>query len=159
MEMIGKLPLKKYFEKYNKEEAIYLAMENGHTETKIAQYLKLSNISISKILEIYKKKIILFNKLKDKGIFWSYSKNMQYNKELTIEYLLKYGDFDDITLGFKLFGEKTIKETWEGRLKSDQRFIKLNLMLARVFFNMAVEGDYFKRQKNERFKKLKLLAS
>ncbi len=36
---------------------------------------------------------------------------------------------------------------------------KLNLMIARVFFGMEVESDYFREIKNARFEKLKLLAS
>ncbi len=57
-------------------------------------------------------KVKLFNKLRDKGIFWSYSKYICYEKageSLTVEYLLKYGDFDDIRLGFELFGKRVMK--------------------------------------------------
>jgi len=61
--------------------------------------------------------------------------------------------------GFKLFGKKQMKKVWEDNLKSDKRFIKLNVMLARVFFGVDVESDYFKEVKNARFEKLKLLAS
>ena len=115
-----------------------------------------------KKLEIHKKKVNLFNKLRDKGIFWSYSKDITYDKagdNLFIEYLLKYGDFDDIVFGFRLFGKKVIKKVWQQRLVSDKSFIKLNLMLARVFFDMDVEAGYFKEIKSARFEKLKLLAS
>jgi hypothetical protein len=104
----------------------------------------------------------LFNKLRDKGIFWSYSKSISFDTagdELSIEYLLKYGDFDDIIIGFNLFGKRAMKKVWEARLKSDKRFIKLNLMLARLFFRMDIESDYFREVKNARFEKLKLLAS
>jgi hypothetical protein len=52
-----------------------------------------------------------------------------------------------------------MKEVWDAKLKSDKSFIKTNLMLARVFFGMDVESDYFKEVKNARFEKLKLLAS
>ncbi len=76
-----------------------------------------------------------------------------------IEYLLKYGDFEDIRLGFELFGKRVMKRVWEERLKSDKRFIKLNLLIARVFLGMDVESSYFKEVKNARFEKFKLLAS
>ncbi len=151
-----------YFTKYSKEQAIHKAVKDGYTQSKIAKYLNLSNVTISKRLKIYKQKIALFNKLRDKGMFWSYSKSIDYDEageNLTIEYLLKYGDFDDIKLGFKLFGKKRVKSVWDKTMKSDQRFIKLNLMLARVFFGMDVEASYFKGVKNERFEKLKMLAS
>jgi len=108
------------------------------------------------------KKALLFNKLRDKGIFWSYSKSITYEEagdSLFLEYLLKYGDFDDLKLAFKLYSEELIKSIWETKLKDDQRFIKLNLMLARVFFGMDVESSYFKKVKNGRLEKLKMLAS
>ena len=107
------------------------------------------------------KKILLFNKLRDKGIFWSYPKDISYEKvgdKLFLEYLLKYADFDDLKLAFRLYDRATIKSIWEEKLKDDKRFIKLNLMLARVFFGMDVESSYFKEVKNARFEKLKMFA-
>ena len=155
-------PLENYFDNNNREVAIARAINDGYKQRQIAKYLKLSHVAISKIYKIYNQKVKLFNKLRDKGIFWSYSKNIRFNeagKSLTIEYILKYADFDDIAMGFQLFGKREMKKVWENRLKSDKRFIKLNLMLARVFFGMDVESDYFKEVKNARFEKLKLLAS
>jgi len=154
--------LKEYFINNAREVAIYKATMDGYKQSDIAIFLKLSNVAISKIIKIYKQKVKLFNKLRTKGIFWSYSKSINYERagdSLFIEYLLKYGDFDDIVLGFKLFGKRTLRRTWEEKLKSDKQFIKLNLMLARVFFGMDVEANYFKEVKNARFEKLKLLAS
>ena len=160
---MDKLPLSAYFDKhkqkYTKEEAIYTAIKDGYTQSEVARYLKLSNVSISKILKTYKQKLALFKKLKDKGLFWSYSKDIKYDEKLLIEHILKYADFDDIVLAFKLFGKRAIKRVWEERMKSDKRFIKIDLMLARVFFDMDIESDYFKGLKSERFEKLKLLAS
>ena len=104
----------------------------------------------------------LFNKLKNKGIFWSYSKELSYEKagdKLFLEYLLKYGDFHDLVLAFNLYHKETIKAVWEKTLKDDKRFIKLNLMLARVFFGMDVESSYFKEVKNARLEKLRMFAS
>ncbi len=104
----------------------------------------------------------LFNKLKNKGIFWSYSKDLTYEKagdKLFLEYLLKYGDFDDLVVAFKLYPKEEIKLIWEERLKDDKRFIKLNLMLARLFFGMDVESNYFKEIKSARFEKLKMFTS
>ena len=104
----------------------------------------------------------LFNKLKNKGIFWSYSQDLTYEKagdRLFLEYLLKYGDFDDLIVAFKLYPKEEIKAVWEQTLKDDKRFIKLNLMLARVFFGMDVESSYFKEIKSARLEKLKMFAS
>jgi REP element-mobilizing transposase RayT len=147
---------------HTRENATYKAISDGYTQKEVGNYLGLSHVAISKMLKNYKQKIKLFKKLRDKGIFWSYSKNVSYEdigSGLFVEYLLKYGDFDDIKLGFELFGKRYMKKIWEEKLKSDKGFIKTNLMLARVFFDMDVESNYFKEVKNERFEKLKLLAS
>jgi len=155
--------IESYFKpSYTRERAIYKALCDGYTQKEIGNYLDVSNVAISKIVKIYKQKVKLFEKLRDKGIFWSYSKSISYDEfsnSIFVEYLLKYGDFDDIKLGLKLFGKRYIKKVWEDKLKSDKSFIKTNLMLARVFFNMNVESSYFKEIKNERLEKLRLLAS
>ncbi len=151
-----------YFEDFTREVAIAEAIKDGYLQTQIAKHLNLSVVSISKAYKNYRQKVKLFDKLKDKGIFWSYSKEITYAKageSFFIEHILKYTDFYDIVLAFKLFGKRVMKRVWEQKLASDQHFIKTNLMLARVFFNMDVESDYFKGRKNERFEKLKLLAS
>jgi REP element-mobilizing transposase RayT/predicted transcriptional regulator len=157
-----KKSLASHFKNTTREVAIAHAIEDGYTQQTIADYLGLSNISVSKTYKKYRQKVSLFNKLRDKGIFWSYSKEMSYEKageSLLIEYLYKYADFDDIRLGFSLFGKRVMKRVWEEKLKSDKRFIKLNFMIARVFLGMDVEASYFKEVKNERFEKLKMLAS
>ena len=104
----------------------------------------------------------LFNKLKTKGIFWSFAKDItleQVGDKIFLEYLLKYGDFDDLILTFRLYDKEYTKSVWEEKLKSDKSFIKLNLMLARVFFGMDVESSYFKEVKNARSEKFKMFAS
>ncbi|MDD3506603.1 MAG: transposase [Sulfurimonas sp.] len=156
-------PLKDLFDTFhNRETAIINAIKEGHKQSAIAKYLNLSPVAISKIATIYKQKVQLFNRLRDKGLFWSYSKDMSFEEageNLIIEYILKYGDFDDIALCLKLFGKNSTKRVWSERLKSDKQFIKTNLMIARVFFGMDIESDYFKGIKNERFEKLRMLAS
>ena len=157
-----KQKLEVHFEEKKREVAIAHAIVDGYKQKQIADYLQLSTVAISKIYKIYRQKVTLFNKLRDKGIFWSYSKEITYEKageRLLIEYLYKYGDFDDISLGFKLFGKRVMKKIWEEKLMSDKRFIKLNFMIARVFLDMNIEASYFKEVKNARFEKLKMLAS
>ena len=107
-------------------------------------------------------KALLFKQLRDRGIFWSYLGDISYEEAgdvLFLEYLLKYGDFDELKQAFKLFDKVFIYSVWEQKMRDDKRFIKLNLMLARVFFGMNVESDYFKEVKSARFEKLKMLAS
>jgi len=154
--------LETHFENQQREIAIAHAIEDGYKQKEIADYMHLSPVAISKIYKRYRQKVKLFNKLRDKGIFWSYSKEITYEKageKLLVEYLYKYGDFDDISLGFRLFGKRVMKKIWEEKLKSDKRFIKLNFMIARVFFGMDIEADYFKGIRNARFEKFKMLAS
>jgi REP element-mobilizing transposase RayT/transcriptional regulator len=154
--------LETHFENQQREIAIAHAIEDGYKQKEIADYIHLSPVAISKIYKRYRQKVELFNKLRDKGIFWSYSKEITYEKtgeKLLVEYLYKYGDFDDISLGFRLFGKRVMKKIWEEKLKSDKRFIKLNFMIARVFLGMDIEADYFKEIKNARFEKFKMLAS
>lgn len=151
-----------YFCDFQKEVAIAHAITDGYTGTDIAEHLGVTKAAVSKIYTNYKHIRKLFERLRDKGLFWSYSKDMSYEefgKKLFIEYVLKYADFDDIELCFCFFGKREAKSVWEEKLKSDRSFIKINLMLARVFFGMDVEADYFKEVKNARFEKLRLLAS
>lgn len=156
-------PLENYFDdQTTKEVAISKAIKDGYMGTAIAEYLGVTKANVSKIYTNYKEKIKLFKELRDKGIFWSYSKDMSYEEcgeKLFIEYVLKYADFDDIEFCLKLFGKRKVKTIWEEKLKSDKSFIKINLMIARIFFGMDVEANYFKEVKNERFEKLRLLAS
>ena len=164
-ELVTKKELKKldfYFEEFSKELAISYAIKDGYMGTDIAEYLGVTKASVSKIYTNYKQKTKFYERLRDKGLFWSYSKDATYEEfgeKLLIEYVLKYADFADIELCMKLFGKRKVKNVWEEKLKSDRSFIKTNLMIARVFFDMDVESDYFKGVKNARLEKLKLLAS
>jgi len=156
-------PLQEYFDEHTtKEMAISKAIKDGYLGARIAEYLSVTKAMVSKIHKNYKQKVKLFEKLRDKGLFWSYSKEIGYEEfgeKLLIEYILKYADFDDIAQCIELFGKRMVKSVWEERLVSDKPFIKTNLMIARVFFGMDVESDYFKGVKNARLDKLRLLAS
>ena len=104
----------------------------------------------------------LFEKIKQKGLFWSYEKSIRLedvNEGILIEQVLKYGDLDDLAELVSLYGKTKTFEVWEATLKDDSRFLKLNLFLARVFFGLDVEADYFKGGMHAREKKLRFLAS
>lgn len=122
-----RLSIEKYFELTNSNEsATCKALSDGYTQKEVGEYLGLSHVAISKIAKIYRQKVKLFEKLRDKGVFWSYRKDASYEEigpKLFVEYLLKYGDFDDIKLGFQLFGKRFMKKTWEEKLTSDKSFI------------------------------------
>ncbi len=156
-------PLESYFNQTNtREYSIPKAIKDGRKGVEIAHHLGVSKATVSKIYKKYKQKVKLFEYLRDKGLFWSYSRDISYEEfgaKLLIEYILKYADFDNIKSCVELFGKKRVKSVWEEKLKSDKAFIKTNLMIARVFFGMDVESDYFKGARNERVEKLRLLAS
>ena len=85
------------------------------------------------------------------NIFWNVESNI-VDKNTEIEHTLKYGDFDDISELFKKYQRDEIKKVWLKNMAGDKRFLKINLMIARIFFEMDVESDYFKRLNNDRFK-------
>ncbi|AHF97248.1 hypothetical protein DESACE_06355 [Desulfurella acetivorans A63] len=162
IEKVDKKQLNYFFDNFERKKAICEAIKNGYSQDEISKYLDLSISAISKLKNNYLSKERLFNKLKDKGIFWSFDKNIKYDNfkdNVFIEYVLRYGDFDDIKKLIKLFGKRNVKKVWMKTLAPDKRFIKINLMLARVFFDMNVEANYFKELKNGRLKKLKMLAT
>lgn len=109
-----------------------------------------------------KNKLELFDKLKSKGVFWSYAKSISYTDSgdaILCEYTLKYGDFEDLKTLFLLYGETRVKRVWKEKLVEDKRFQKFNLFLARVFLGMDVESSDLERSKSARFEKFRLLAS
>ena len=123
--------------------------------------MNLSVVSISKLKKVFFEKEKLFEKLKKEGLFWSYDKNIKYEdfrESIFIEHTLKYGDFEDIKKLLQLFGKRQVKKVWEKTMKNDTRFIKINLLIARVFLGLNIESKDLKG-KNERFEKLKLFAS
>lgn len=154
--------LSNYVQKRNRDKGVLEALEEGYMQSEIARYLKLSDVAVSKIVKNQKAKQKLFRNLKNRGIFWSYSKDLEYKSMddgSFVEYVLRYGDFEDLKGVFTLYGKRSVKKFWEERVKSDRRFIKTNLLIARVFLKMDVESDYFKGLKSARAEKLKLLAS
>lgn len=52
---------------------------------------------------------------------------------------------------FKKIDKNRIKEVWLKTMATDKRFLKVNLMIARIFFDMDVEKDYFEGLNNARF--------
>jgi hypothetical protein len=86
------------------------------------------------------------------NLFWHVKDGSKIDKVTLVEHSFKYGDFDDIVKVFKTLDKEEIKEIWLKTMAWDERFIKINLMIARLFFDMDVESDYFKGLNNGRFK-------
>ena len=95
----------------------------------------------------------LLKRLKDKGIFWSYENIQKSDESIIIEHTLKYGDFFDIKELISLFGKEKVQKVWEKRMKYDKRFIKVNLLIARVFLDLDIQVSDLKREYIGRFKK------
>ncbi len=158
-------PLQDYFlytdELNRRNYAIYEAFRDGYLQGDIARYLNLSAVAVSRIISSERSKRELFNKIRDKGLFWSYAPDIHYEADkstLLIETTLKYADLDDIKTVLDLFGRRAVRKVWEANLKSDNRFKRLNYFLARIFFNIDVEAGDFAEVKNTRGAKLRLLA-
>jgi len=157
----NKKELSYFFNNFSKEVATIKALKEGYKQSEIAKFLNLSVVSISKLKKIFFEKEKLFEKLKKEGLFWSYDKNIKYenfSESVFIEHTLKYGDFDDIKKLMQLFGKRKVRRIWEKTMKNDNRFIKINLLIARVFLGLNIESKDLKG-KNDRFEKLKLFAS
>ncbi len=158
------IKLHDYFPSTNsakRNESIYKAYLDGYTQSDIARYLELSAVAISRIVSTEREIRELFVKIRDKGLFWSYAPDIQYDEkkaELLIETILKYADLDDIATVLRLFGLRKTRHVWEARLENDTRFKKLNYFLARVLFKLDVEVENFAEVKKTRGSKLRLLA-
>ena len=154
--------LDKHFQSTDRNRAVMRAVIDGYRQSDVAKHLKLSSVAISKIVKTEKAKEKLFERLKQNGIFWSYDRAISFRDMpdgIFIEHTLKYADFDDIVELLALYGKKFVFGVWEKELRNDLRFKKLNLFLARVFFGMNIESDYFVGEMSEREKKLRMLAS
>lgn len=144
-----------------RNQAIYMAFQEGYRQGEIARFLNLSAAAVSRIISAERKKRELFNALRDSGLFWSYAPDIQYDAEkstLLVETALKYADIAEIRAVIALFGVRTVHKVWNTCLKNDSRFKRLNYFLARVFFNLDVEADDFAEVENIRGEKLRLLA-
>jgi REP element-mobilizing transposase RayT len=157
-------PLQDYFQSddlLSRNAAIASACRDGYGQSEIARHLGLSAVAISKIVAGERAKAELFERVRIKGLFWSYSDEICYDvtkDSLLIETVLKYADMDEIKLLFCLFGKRRVKHVWNQCVKNDCRFKKLNYFLARVFFNIDAEAKDFERVTHDRAEKLRLLA-
>ncbi len=141
--------------------SIFSAFQDGYLQGEIARYLHLSAVAVSRIISAERKKLDLFNQLRDRGLFWSYAPDIQYDAEkstLLIETVLKYADIAEIKAVITIFGIREVYKIWNARLRNDARFRRLNYFLARVFFNLDVEADDFVEVESMRGEKLRLLA-
>ncbi len=142
--------------------AVYRAFMDGHKQTEIARFLKISPAAISRIIDAERSKKALFSEIRNKGLFWSYAPDIEYDsgkKSLLIETVLKYGDLEPLRQLFALFGKRDIKRIWEFRVKTDLRYKKLNYFLARIYFNLDIEASDLLEGNDARARTLRMLAA
>lgn len=111
-------------------------------------------------MKIYKDLETFFEHLKSQGIFWCYDKNItpeQVHDDIIIEHTLKYADFFEIANLFRFYDKEKILQVWIDTMKDDERFEKINVLIARVFLDLDFEkGDY--DSKPLRRRKIEMLA-
>ena len=89
-----------------------------------------------------------------KDYTWSYKKE-SVPASVKLEYLIKYGDLDEINEAIKEFGSEYCKDIWIRKIIPDQRFNRLNYFSARFIFNISEERkeilDFLKKHQRKRF--------
>lgn len=104
----------------------------------------------------------LFEKMKSKNFFWSYSGDISVDdidRGILVETVLKYGDVADIKVLFSCYDKNFLKEVWIKHLVFDDRFKKLNFYLAKIFFDTDLEQLKQERKGDDRGNKLRMLAA
>lgn len=154
-----------YFKQVGREgrnAAVYRAFMDGHKQTELARFLKMSPVAISRIIDAERSKQALFAEIRKKGLFWSYAPDIAYDngkKSLLIETALKYGDLEQLRQLFVLFGKRDTKRIWETRVKTDVRYKKLNYFLARIYFNLDIEASDLSDGSHVPARTLRILAA
>ena len=106
-------------------------------------------------------KIELYTKLKNEGIFWSYDKSAEYlSDNLLIEHTLVWADVPDIIQLFKIFDFELIKDVWNRKIVPDERYFKLNVYLAFIYFSIKEPYSYIAEtaKKYSRYEMLKRMT-
>jgi DNA invertase Pin-like site-specific DNA recombinase len=105
-----------------------------------------------KINERKKLRKELFNKLAESKAFWSYS-NVNYegiSDDMLIQKVLIHLEIEDIKDLFTLYNRNHIRSVWKTELViQDTQYRSLNLLLAKLFFNIKKPESYIKRVNRE----------
>ncbi|MEN8156977.1 MAG: recombinase family protein [Bacteroidota bacterium] len=99
----------------------------------------------------------LFNKLVESKAFWSYS-NVNYegiSDEMLIQKVMINLDINDIKKLFILYNKNQVRKVWKDKLvMQDPHYRSLNLLIAKLFFDIQKPEAYIKRQKREYLKSI-----
>ena len=92
-----------------------------------------------------------------KDYTWSYKKE-SVPLPIKVEYILKYGDLDEIYNTIREYGLDNCKNIWISKVISDDRFRRLNYFLARFVFNISSEKEeiisFLDAHRTRRFKEV-----
>ncbi len=109
----------------------------------------------SKLKEKLRKE--LFNKLIESKAFWSYS-NVNYagiSDDLLIQKVIIHLEINDIQKLFMLYNKTQIRKVWRNELViQDPHYRSLNLLIAKLFFNIKKPEAYLNKVKREYLKTL-----
>jgi DNA invertase Pin-like site-specific DNA recombinase len=134
---IGKTTLYRYLQ--------YIHEDNMHRRK---TELKMSDEKLNK----NKIRKDLFLKLLESKAFWSYA-NVKYEKitdEMLIQKVMEELDIDDIRQLFILYNKNFVRKVWkEEMVAQDPYYRSLNILLAKLFFDIKNPEQYIKRVKRE----------
>ncbi len=87
---------------------------------------------------------------------WSYLKE-SVPLSIKVEYVLKFGNLDEISEVIKQAGFDFCKNIWINKVIPDKRFDRLSYFLARFVFNISTERtkilEYLQHHKRKRFER------
>lgn len=101
-------------------------------------------------------KSCLVERLKKANAFWSYdmSSVKDVPDDILVELVMRYLDVDEISMLFRLYTKKAIKQAWIENLVPDERCYQMNRFFAWYYFGIKTPGRYVKamatRQMNKR---------
>jgi DNA invertase Pin-like site-specific DNA recombinase len=96
----------------------------------------------------------LISKLIDSKAFWSYS-NISCGKipdDVLIQKVMEELDIDDIIKLFIVYNKNYVRKVWKNQMVAqDPYYRSLNILLAKLFFNIKKPEEYIRKVKNERY--------
>lgn len=94
----------------------------------------------------------LFNKLLEFKAFWSYS-NINYTKipdDILIQKVMEELDIDDIKKLFVVYNKNYVRKVWKKQMVAqDPYYRSLNILLAKLFFNIKNPEEYIRKLQRE----------
>ena len=99
----------------------------------------------------------LFNKLVESKAFWSYS-NVNYegiSDDMLIQKVMINLEINDIKKLFIIYNKNQVRKVWKDKLViQDPHYRSLNLLIAKLFFDIQKPEAYIKRVKRENLKSM-----